>query len=126
MTDISSDSLREALQFLIRSDMPAEPKRMLIEVVMESLVAKEAAITVRDATRKTYAEWQQAEIDIAAAFLRGKVAKSWQNADEMVMHLVRELHREPADVRVKAIELGFGIGVDFRLAKLDSAKLKDA
>lgn len=117
MTDINPDALREALQFLIRSDMPAEPKRLLIEVVMESLATREAAHAVRDAIKKTSPVWQQAELDLVTAFLQGKVAQSWQNADELLTHLVRQLHREAADVRAKAIELGLGAGVDYRLAR---------
>jgi hypothetical protein len=82
MTDINPDALREALQFLIRSDMPAEPKRMLIEVVMESLATREAAYAVRDTIKKTTPVWQQSEIDLVSSFLQGKAAQSWQNADE--------------------------------------------
>ncbi len=117
MTDIPPDSLREALQFLIRSDMPADPKRMLIAVVMEAIATKEAAIVVRDTIRKDAPAWQQAEVDVLSSFLQGKVAKSWQHADELVTHLARELKRNAMDVRAKAIELGFGVGVDYRLAR---------
>lgn len=123
MTDISTDALREALQLLIKCDMHADPKRLLIEVVMETLAAREAAAVVRDATKKARPAWQLAEIELATAFLQGKTANSWQNADELVTHLVHELHRDADDIRIKAIELGFGIGVDYGLAKLASAKL---
>lgn len=126
MNDMTPDALREALQFLIRSDMPADPKRMLIEVVMESLAVREAASVVRGATRQVRAPWQQTDIDTATAYLQGKRAKSWQNADEVVTHLVRELHRDADEVRAKAVELGFGVAVDYRLAKLDSAKSEQA
>jgi len=122
MTDIQPDALREALQFLIRSDMPAEPKRMLIAVVMEALAAMEAVVVVRDTARKTYPVWQQAEIDQVTAFLQGKVAQSWQHADELITHLVRELKRDAVDVRAKAIELGYGLAVDYRLARLTIPK----
>jgi hypothetical protein len=117
MTDISTDTLREALQFLIRSDLPADPKRILIEVVMESLATREAAAAVHGTAQKTYPVWQQAEIDLVNSALQGKVAQSWQQADELLTHLVRELKRDLADVRAKAIELGFGVGVDYRLAR---------
>ena len=126
MTDIPPDALREALQFLIRTDIPADPKRLLIEVVMESLAQKEAAVVVRGAINKTRPAWQQTDIDLATAYLQGKVAISWQNADEVLTHLVRELHRDADDVRAKAIELGFGVAVDYRLAKLVRAKSEDA
>ena len=126
MTDIQPDALREALQFLIRSDMPADPKRMLIEVVMESLAARDAAAAVRAAINKTHPVWQQTEIDLATSFLQGKVAKNWQNADEAVTHLVRQLHRDAEDIRTKAVELGLGVAVDYRLAKLASPKSEEA
>ena len=126
MTDIQPDSLREALQFLIRSDMPADPKRILIEVVMESLAVRDAAVAVRGAINKTHPAWQQTEIDLATSFLQGKIAKSWQNADEVVTHLVRQLHRYAEDVRTKAVELGLGTAVDYRLAKLASLKSEKA
>lgn len=126
MTDIPPDALREALQFLIRSDMPADPKRMLIEVVMESLAHREAAVAVRDTGKKTHAVWQPTEIDLATALLQGRVAKSWQDADEVVTRLVRELHRDAEEVRAKAVELGFAVAVDYRLAKLGITKSPDA
>jgi hypothetical protein len=125
MTDISPDELREALQFLIRSDMPADPKRMLIAVVMESLAQREAAV-VLETSKQGHSAWQPAEIDRATAALQGKVAKSWQNADEVLTHLARELHRDAREVRAKAIELGFGVAVDYQLAKLVSPKSEEA
>jgi hypothetical protein len=126
MTDIPPDALREALQILIRSDMPADPKRLLIEVVMESLAVREAADVVSNTAKKIHPAWQQTEIDLVTSFLQGKVAKSWQNADEVVTHLARELHRDAADVRTKAVELGAGVAVDYRLAKRSVAKSEDA
>ncbi len=126
MTDITPDALREALQFLIRSDMPDEPKRMLIEVIMESLAQRQAAVAMRDTATKTHPAWQPTEIELATTLLQGRVAKSWQDADEGVTRLVRELHRNAEDVRAKAMELGFGVAVDYRLAKLISIKPEDA
>lgn len=125
MSDIQPDALREALQFLIRSDMPDEPKRMLIAVVMDAIAALEAVAAAHGAAKKTYPVWQQAEIDLVTSFLQGKVAQSWQNADELLTHLVRELHRDAVDVRAKAIELGLGVSVDYRAARLMSVKEKD-
>jgi TPR repeat protein len=126
MTDISPDALREALQFLIRSDMPADPKRMLIAVVMESLAQREAAVVVRAATSEDQTAWQPTEIDLATTRLQGKVATSWQSADEVLTQLARELHRDAREVRAKALELGFGVAVDYQLAKHVNAKLAEA
>ncbi len=121
MTNISTDALREALQLLITSDMQAEPKRLLIEAVMDTLAAREAAIVAHNSVQKVEAAWQPAEIELAAAFLKDKVASSWQNADELVTHLANQLRRNAHDVRVKAIELGLGMGVDYRLARIKNA-----
>lgn len=126
MTEIPPDALREALQFLIRADMPADPKRLLIEVVMESLAQREAAVAVRATTSNLQSAWQPADIDLVTARLQGKVAKSWQNADEVLTQLARELHRDAREVRAKAVELGFGVAVDYQLAKSVNAKRAEA
>lgn len=109
-------SLRETLTFLVQSDMPAHHKRILIEVVTQALYDKETKER-SDGEKGVVEEWRQPEMDILAAFLQDKLARSWQHADELVLRLARELRRDPDDVRRKAIELGFGLGVDYRLAK---------
>jgi hypothetical protein len=109
-------SLRETLTFLVQSDMPAHYKRILIEVVTQALYDKETKER-SDEENGVVEEWRQPEVDILAAFLQDKLARSWQHADELVLRLARELRRDPDDVRRKAIELGFGLGVDYRLAK---------
>jgi ABC-type ATPase with predicted acetyltransferase domain len=116
MSDIQPDALREALQFLIRSDLPADQKRMLIAVVMESLAQREAGVVqnTADTVRST---WSSAEVELATTHLQGKVAKTWQHADEALTLLARVLHRDARQVRSKAMELGFGAAVDFQLAK---------
>jgi hypothetical protein len=42
---------------------------------------------------------------------------NWQNADELVMGLAAKLNRSPNEIKAKAKELGFGVGVDYRLAR---------
>ncbi len=116
MSDIQPDALREALQFLIRSDLPADPKRMLITVVMESLAQREAAV-VQNTADKVHATWLPEEIELVTTHLQGKVAKTWQHADETLTYLARVIHRDAKEVRTKAMELGFGAAVDFQLAK---------
>lgn len=108
--------LRETLMFLVQSDMPADHKRILIEVVTQALYDKEAEERSFKASG-VHEEWGAPEMDVLAAFFQDKVARSWQNADELVLRLARELRRDPDDVRRKAVELGFGLGVDYRLAK---------
>ena len=111
-------ALREALQFLIASDMPAQHKRVLMEIVTEALKAGQVAETRRaTAVSPVPAEWQPQDTETVAAFLQNKIARSWQHADETLMWLASELHRRPEDVRTKAVEMGLGRGIDYRLAK---------
>lgn len=110
-------ALRETLQFLVASDMPAQHKRILMELVTQALRSGEAEVRRIDAVQKRGEQWQPHETQVVESFLQGKVARSWQHADEVLMRLAGELHREPGEVRRKATELGFGIGVDYRLAK---------
>jgi hypothetical protein len=116
MSDIQPDALREALQFLIRSDLPADPKRMLIAVVMESLAQREAAV-VQNSVNKVIETWPPADVELATTYLQGKVARTWQSADETLTHLARVLHRDARQVRTKVTEMGFGAAVDYQLAK---------
>jgi hypothetical protein len=111
------DALREALQFLIRADIPADPKRLLIAVVMQAVSAEVVAAKQGIISNKPHPDWRSEEIEQALNYLQDKVAVSWQNADEIVMRLAHQLRRDPMDVRNKAIALGFGMAVDFRLAR---------
>ncbi len=111
------DALREALQFLIRADIPADPKRLLIAVVMQALSAEVVAAKQGIISNKLHPDWRPEEIEQALSHLRDKLAVSWQNADEIVMRLAHQLRREADDVRRKAIALGLGAAVDYRLAK---------
>lgn len=110
-------AMRETLQFLIGSDMPAQHKSILIEAVTQALKTQQAEENRVAALKNVIQEWEPPETKIVADFLDKKLARSWQHADEIVMRLAGELHRDPGDVRQKAIELGFGGGVDYRLAK---------
>ncbi len=111
-------ALREALQFLIGSDMPAQHKRLLMEIVTEALRAGQVAETrLAAAVGHVALEWQPQDTEIVAAFLQNKIARSWQHADETLMWLASELHRRPEDVRTKALAMGLGRGIDYRLAK---------
>lgn len=117
-----SEALNEALRFLVVSDMPAEYKRTLIDVVTQALRDDEVAHRQREAVQKAdAAEWQPHEVSKLETFLQGKIARSWQHADEILMRIATELHRQPANVRSKATELGFGAGVDYRVAKAAAA-----
>src|SRR6185369_5317508 len=110
-------ALRETLQFLVVSDMPAQHKRILMELVTQALRSGDAEARRIEAVQSIGEQWQPHETQAVEAFLQGKVARSWQHADEVLMRLSGELHRQPGEVRRKATELGFGMGVDYRLAK---------
>jgi hypothetical protein len=110
-------SLHAALRFIVTSDMPAEHKATLIEVVTQALRDGEAFELHREAAALTQAEWQEHEIAELKTFLEGRTATSWQHADECVMRLSAQLHRDPHSVRHKATELGLGMAVDYRLTK---------
>jgi hypothetical protein len=111
-------ALHAALQFVLASNMPSEHKATLIEVLTQAVRDDEAAELHREAAAaQAQGEWQEQEIDQLKAFLQGRTARSWQHADECVMHLAAQLHRHPESVRRKATELGLGTAVDFRFAK---------
>jgi hypothetical protein len=97
--------------------MPAEHKATLIEVLTQALRDDEAAELHREAAAQAQGDWQEHEIVQLKSFLHGRTARSWQHADECVMHVAAQLHRDPGSVRQKATELGLGTAVDYRFAK---------
>lgn len=110
-------ALHSALRFVITSDMPAEHKATLIEVLTQALRDGEADDLRQRAAVHSQREWQEHEIEQLKVFLRDRVARSWQHADECVMHLAAQLHRDPRSVRDKATDLGLGASVDYRFAR---------
>lgn len=110
-------ALHAALRFVITSDMPAEHKATLIEVLTQALRDDESAELHRQAAAQGRGEWQEDEIAQLKSFLQDRVARSWQDADECVMHVAAQLHRDPRSVRDKAMGLGLGASVDYRCAK---------
>jgi hypothetical protein len=110
-------ALHAALRFVITSEIPAEHKATLIEVLTQTLRSDEAAELHREAAAQAQGEWREDEIIQLKAFLNGRTARSWQHADECVMHLAAQLHRDPGSVRNKATELGLGVAVDYRFAR---------
>lgn len=110
-------ALHSALRFVIASNMPSEHKATLIEVLTQAVRDDEAAELHRESAAQAQGEWQEHEVLQLQNFLHGRTARSWQHADECVMHLAAQLHRDPGSVRLKATELGLGAAVDFRFAK---------
>jgi hypothetical protein len=110
-------AIRDTLQFVVASDIPAQHKRILLDAITQALRAAEAVEHRVGTQQKISENWDTDEAQAVETFLRGKVAISWQHADEVLMRLAGELHRTPADVRTKATELGLGAAVDYALAK---------
>jgi hypothetical protein len=110
-------ALHAALRFVIADNMPAEHKAVLIEVLTQAVRDDEAAELHRETAAQAQGEWQEHEITQLKTFLHGRTARSWQHADECVMHMAAQLHRDPGSVRQKATELGMGTAVDYRFAK---------
>lgn len=100
--------IRETLKFLATSDIPVEHKQILT-AVLEAALRRELHQQVLD--------WQPAELDTIETALKGKVAISWQHADELLFKLAGQLQRSPDEVKKKAIEAGFGAGVDYWQAR---------
>lgn len=120
-----ANAMRETLQYLVTSDIPGEHKRVLIGAVTQALRLQETEDRRVETMQGPGADWQLHETKMLEEFLQGKVARGWQHADEVLMRLARQLHRTPADVRLKAIELGFGIGVDYRIAKQNAVATEE-
>jgi hypothetical protein len=116
----TSETIRETLQFLVASDIPSKHKRVLIDALVQALRSAEDQVLAK-VNRPPAPEWQADEEQIMSDYLQGKKAKSWQHADEHVMHLATRLHRSPAEVREKAAAMGAGLAVDYRLAKAHAA-----
>lgn len=112
-------ALHAALRFVITNSNLSEHKATLIDVLLQALRDDEAAELHRQATAvaQNCREWQEEEIALLKSFLKDRVARNWQDADETVMHLAMQLHRDPRSVRDMATELGLGISVDYGLSK---------
>jgi hypothetical protein len=110
-------ALNAALRFVLADEMPAQHKAVLIEVLTQALRNQESAHLREQAAEQAGGEWQADEVLQLESFLKGKVATSWQHADELAMHLAVLLHRDPKSVRTKADELGLGASVDYRSAR---------
>jgi glycyl-tRNA synthetase beta subunit len=110
-------AIHAALHFVMTRDMPSEHKAIIIEVLTQALRDDDIEQLRQHAVAEAGEEWQEHEIAQLTSFLQGRLARSWQHADESVMHLSAQLHRNPRSVRDKATELGLGASVDYRYAK---------
>ena len=112
----SLTALREALQYLMTSDIPSRHKAVLIEAVMQTLSDRESA-QASAASLPQPSAWQEREVEELRAVLEGRIAGSWQEADELLTRCARQLGRHPDDVRQQAALLGLGAAVDYRQAR---------
>jgi hypothetical protein len=112
-----SAALHAALRFVVTNDNGAEHKPILIDVLTQAMRDDASAEQRRHEVAQAGEEWQEHEIAQLTASLQGRLARSWQHADESVMQLAAQLHREPQAVREKATQIGLGAAVDFRFAK---------
>jgi hypothetical protein len=110
-------AIRETLRFVIDSQIPAQHKAIVIDALAQALRAADDVKRSLEIQEMASEEWRPEEALMIEAALRGKVANSWQHADEVLMRLARGLHRRHDDVRRKATELGHGAAVDYALAK---------
>jgi hypothetical protein len=115
-------AIRETLRFVIDGEIPAQHKAILIDALAQALRAADETRRSAEIQGMTSEEWRPEEALVVEDALRGKVANSWQHADEVLMRLARGLHRRHDDVRRKATELGLGAAVDYALAKAKGAR----
>jgi adenosyl cobinamide kinase/adenosyl cobinamide phosphate guanylyltransferase len=108
--------IRDTLQYVRTSDIPAQHKAVLIDALTLALREEMGAQARQQSARLAGAQWQAQEVAQLRGFLDGKVARSWQHADELAMQVASQLHRSLQDVRAKATELGLGVSVDYRRA----------
>jgi hypothetical protein len=110
-------ALQAALQFVMTSSsVPADHKATLISALLQALQGDETAELQRQTSYEAR-EWQTHEIALLETFLKDRVARNWQEADEAVMHLATQLQRDPRSIRDKATQLGLGTSVDYWLSK---------
>jgi hypothetical protein len=110
-------ALHAALRFVITSEIPSEHKATLIAVLTQALRDDAAADLRRQSVAQGQAEWPEHEIVQLKTLLQDRIASSWQHADECVMQLSAQLHRDPRSIREKAADLGLSASVDYRFAK---------
>jgi hypothetical protein len=110
-------ALQAALQFVAASDMPSAHKMTLIDVLTQTMRDDDAAELRRREIAQAGAAWQEHEIAQLKSFLEHRLATSWQHADQCLMQIAGQLHRDPKSVRDKAAQLGLAAAVDYGLAE---------
>jgi hypothetical protein len=109
-------AVRAALQYVLSNDLPSDHKSVLIALLTQALRDEDVA-RLQDRAPKTEAEWRSEETQQLQTFLDGKIANSWQHADELLMRIAGDLRRSPYEVRKKATEIGLAAGIDYSVAR---------
>jgi hypothetical protein len=109
-------ALRSTLQYTKSSTMPADHKVVLLDLLTQAIRDRQAQET-QSSLDNAAKPWEEADTLMLQSFLEGKVATSWQHADELLVFVASRLGREPSYVRSRATDFGLGAGVDFRLAR---------
>ena len=111
--------IRNTLEYVMASDIPAQHKSVLIEALTQALRKQLDADEEREQrVRQAAAPWQADEVAQLRKSLEGQVARSWQHADELAMRLALQLQRNVDDVRAKASELGLDASIRYRRASV--------
>ena len=113
--------MHAALRFVVVSDIPFDHKRVLIDVLTHAVREADAAEVRLKNADQTPQPWSPEDVTRLESLLERKVARSWQHADEIVMGISAQLHRNPRDVRAKATQLGLGNAVDYAIARMQAA-----
>jgi|ADGO01.1.fsa_nt_gi hypothetical protein len=118
MRDLQTPTaIRAALQYVLGCELPADHKTVVIEALTQFLRSQESELEREHALERDIHDWEPHELAHLDRAFGGKLAKSWQDADENVTVTAAKLHRRSAEVRAKAIERGFAAAVDFSIAK---------
>lgn len=115
-------AIRATLQYVLGCDAPAEHRTILIEALTRLLRDQEQEDEQERLTRDEVQDWQSSELAHLEHALEGKLAKSWQDADETLVLLASQLRRRADQVKAKAVERGFAAAVDFAAAKAETAR----
>ncbi|MGH8178414.1 MAG: hypothetical protein ACREV5_19330, partial [Steroidobacter sp.] len=78
-----SGALRDTLQFVAGSSIPAQHKSVLMDALTQALRAADHVDHCDEVQQKVTESWRTEEAQALEVFLQGKVANSWQQADEV-------------------------------------------
>src|SRR5690606_4414116 len=93
-------------------------KSTIIQALNAAIRSTERIVTEHDsAVHQQEAHWSSDDTQQLHSLLEQQAARSWQHADELLLRVASVLRRPPARVRAKAVELGLGHAVDYRLSR---------